>query len=202
MILTSSSWAQGYRPENIHPMEPGSYATPYAQHQPTVQGGHLRAGAIIPLGDGYAGSPGAGMFFDLAFWFETTLSFAVEPRVGIRFDLVSGENSYSEVPLDVGAFYVLGTGDTAFFCGVGLGPHYIWETRGHSVTVGTVIPTKTEHLSEDSGWGFGTYGRLGVMFARTNRVKFTLAAEANITIIELNGYRNPTAATVGAGMIF
>ena len=156
----------------------------------------------MPFGGGYAGSPGAGMFFDLAFWYETSMSFAIEPRVGIRFDLVKGENSYSEIPLDVGAFYVLGGGETAFFCGAGLGPHYHWESRGHTVTLGTVLPSTTEHVSDDSGWGFGAYGRLGVMFARYSRVKFTLSAEMNITIIELNGYKNPTAATAGAGMLF
>lgn len=165
------------------------------------RGATLRVGALVPFGDGYAESVGGGLLFDLAYWFEAR-SFAFEPRIGIRFDAVTGEQSYGEIPLDVGAFYIFGWEDVALFAGGGIGARYMWETRGEVVKVGKVIFTETDHLSDDAGWGFGAYGRLGLLLARTYTARFAVIADYNITVISLNGADNPTAVTLAAGVIF
>jgi hypothetical protein len=162
---------------------------------------HLRLGAIVPFGSGYAGSPGGGMLFDLSYWLEAT-HFAIEPRIGLRFDAVRGPSSYYELPIDIGAYFIVGRSDISFFAGGGLGAHHIWETRGLVATIGEVLPSRTEHSSSDSGWGFGSFGRVGILLARTYAVRVTLSVEYNITVVSLNGGGNPMALTAGAGIIF
>jgi hypothetical protein len=166
-----------------------------------VLGLGLRVGAIVPFGDGYAGSPGGGMLIDASFWYEGKY-FAIEPRVGVRFDLVRGPNSYVEVPLDVGGYVVLGVGGSvAVFGGGGLGARHIWETRGEDIVLGSVLPSRVERRSDDDGWGFGAFGRVGVIFARSYRARIILSVEYNVTVVELNGFRTPTSLTAGVGFV-
>jgi hypothetical protein len=160
----------------------------------------LRVGGIFPVGDGYAGAPGGGLLFDLSFWYEGKY-FAIEPRAGVRFDLVRGPNSYVEVPLDVGGYFLIGSGAVSFFVGGGVGAHHIWETRGEDIVVGSVLPALMEKRADDSGWGFGAFGRAGLVFIRSLRQRLILSIEYNATLVELNGFKNPTALSFGIGVV-
>lgn len=176
-------------------------ASPEEEQNAAFSGSQFRLGAIFPKGDGYAGAPGPGILFDITYWFET-VHFAIEPRVGIRFDAVRGEDSYFEIPIDIGAFFLFGAREFKVMFGGGAGVHHIWETRGYTVVAGNVLPSKIEHLTDDSGWGFASYGRLGVLFAPNHRVRLTITGEYNVTWIELNGQKYAKAFTAGIGFIF
>ena len=167
-----------------------------------ARGTSMRVGAIVPLGaNGYAGNPGGGVLFDLSYWFETK-NFAIEPRVGVRFDGSSGVAEYVDVPLDLGAFYLFSTGDVAPFIGGGLGARYLWEKRPMTVTVGDVLPASADLVVKDSVWGFGAYARVGIMLLRTYTVRIALAGEYNVTIATINGFKNPQSLSMGASLIF
>ena len=55
--------------------------------------------------------------------------------------------------------------------------------------------------ADDSGWGFGAFGRAGLVFIRSLRRRLILSLEYNATLVELNGFRNPTALTLGLGVV-
>jgi hypothetical protein len=179
------------------PLPPAAPArrSPYGD----VLGLGLRLGAVFPLGDGYARGP-AGMLVDLSFWYEGKY-FALEPRVGVRFDVKRGPNTYAEVPIDFGGYFLIGGGAASFFVGGGIGAHHIWETRGEDIVVGGVIPARMERRSDDQGWGFGAFARIGVVFIRSFRQRLILSLEYNFTAVELNGFRNPTSLTCGLGFV-
>jgi hypothetical protein len=145
---------------------PGYGYAPRPPAAPSIVGIGLRVGAIVPVGEGYAGAPGGGLLLDLSYWYEARY-FAIEGRLGVRFDLVKGPSSYVELPIDVAGYFVLGSGGIALFAGRGLGPRHIWETRGE--IVGSVIPSTTER--SDSGWGLGVFGRIGFLVGRTSRAR-------------------------------
>ncbi|MCA9671116.1 MAG: hypothetical protein KC503_36210 [Myxococcales bacterium] len=201
MLCVSQSAHAQYAP----PPPPGE--DPYTPGPPplpmVLTSAHLRVGAIIPFGKGYADSTGGGLALDAAVWIETPY-IVIEPRIGVRFDLARGRNAYAEVPIDVGAFYMFGRGSALVFIGGGIGARHHWETRGETVTVGNILQTTTERDSDDRGWGFGAYGRIGFAFGRRRglRGRFTISAEINTTIIEINGVRNPTAVVIAAGGLY
>jgi len=178
----------------------GDASSPEAR-RPVDHGVQLRVGTIVPVGDGYAGAPGAGILFDLSYWLEAK-HFVIEPRIGVRFDAVRGDQSYGEVPFDIGAYYLLGPRSFAVLAGGGVGLHYLWETRGDTAVVGNVLPSRTSHLSDDSGWGFGLFARVGLLLARAYSVRLALTAEYHVTFLEINGSRNPQAITAGIGVVY
>lgn len=164
----------------------------------------LSAGAIIPFGEGYADSVGGGLALDAAIWAELPHSFAIEMRVGLRFDLVRSNNSYGEIPFDLGFFYLLGRGPIAFVIGGGVGAHHLWETRERTITVGNVLVAKTVQENDDKGWGFGVFGRLGMLIRgnRASRGSVLLSGEVTTTFIRLNDAKNPTAVLVMASVLY
>jgi TolB-like protein len=81
----------------------------------------LRVGGVAPLSDGYAdGVP--GVLIEASYWYETS-SFAIEPRIGARFSADNDGGNYLELPMDVGAYYIIGQSDFAPFVGGGGGLH-------------------------------------------------------------------------------
>lgn len=211
-VGSSPAWAQPGPPDAM-PAPPEAPAPPppsapppghygYAPvppaRPPSLVGIGLRVGAIIPVGEGYAGAPGGGLLLDLSYWYEARY-FAIEGRLGIRFDLVRGPSSYVELPIDVAGYVLLGGRGVAVFAGGGLGPRHLWETRGE--VVGAVLPSTTER--SDSGWGLGLFGRVGLLVGRGSRARLCVSVEYNVTtLVELNGHRYPSALTTGAGVIF
>lgn len=207
LALASPAEAQDY------PADGGGagYAAPES-YDPGAPGGptfwrvspKLSAGAIIPFGDGgYGGSPGGGMSLDAAIWAELPYNFALEMRVGLRFDLARGDDSYAEVPLDIGMFYTLG-GPVALVFGGGVGAHHIWESRSRTITIGEVIRAETKQVLDDKGWGFGIYGRVGLLIRgrRRGRGSVLISGEINTTFIELNDHKNPTSVVIMAGVLY
>lgn len=164
----------------------------------------LSAGAIIPFGDGYADAVGGGLALDAAIWAELPYSFAIEMRMGLRFDLVRSNNSYGEIPFDVGFFYLLGAGPLAFVIGGGVGAHHIWETRERTITVGNVLVAKTVQERDDKAWGLGVFGRIGLLIRgnRASRGSVLLSGEVTTTFIRLNDAKNPTAVLVMASVLY
>lgn len=161
----------------------------------------LRIGGLVPFGTGFNGA-GVGLHFDVAYWYEAPF-FAIEPRVGVRF---SGENRdgnrYVQVPLDVGAHYILGLGNIAPFLGAGLGARFQWSRRPATVLVGEVLQTRHEVEVTDSAWGVGLFARAGVMFFRTYSVRLALSADYDVTFARLHGGDYPMSLVFGLAVIF
>jgi hypothetical protein len=192
-------------PPPVPPPPPGAVgeapAAPPMRPIQGVLGAGLHVGAIVPLGRGYAGNPGGGLDLGLSYWFEAQ-AFAIEARVGVRFDAVEASASYAEVPLDFGIFYLLSTGDFVPFIGGGVGYHYLWEKKVRTVTVGAVLPATTEIVAEGDGWGAAVYARAGLLLGRTHGGRIALAVEYDAILATINGFRSPQAVMLGATLIF
>jgi hypothetical protein len=106
-----------------------------------------------------------------------------------------------ELPLDLGGYFLFGGGAVAGLAGAGIGARHIWETRGEDVVMGSILPALTELRADDSAWGFGAFGRAGLIFARRGRQRIILSVEYNVTVAELNGFSNPTSITAGVGFV-
>jgi hypothetical protein len=158
----------------------------------------LRVGGLAPLGDGY-GTPGVVM--DMTYWFETR-NFAIEPRLGLRFSADDGDNSFFEMPMDLGAYYILGKGDFAPFIGGGGGLRWMSESRSETVRTGDVIITESTQRMDDSAFGFGVFARAGVLLFRTYTMRVALTADYNVTFVKLNGNSAPQSFTGGIGVYF
>jgi len=158
-------------------------------------------GGVAPLGDGYA-EAGMGVLFDFGWLFEARW-FAIGPRLGVRFSAEEkGGGRYVEVPIDVTAAYIMSLGDVAPFIGIGAGVHFLWEDRPRDIVVGDFIQQVSRKKVQDSAWGFGLSGRLGLLLLRTYAVRLSIWAEYGTTFVELNGHRFPQALTFGMGIIY
>ncbi len=160
----------------------------------------LRIAGIVPFGAGSADAkPGIG--FDFSYWYEAR-NFAIEPRLGLRFDTGDGPGSYFEMPIDVGAYYILGDGDFTPFFGGGAGARFISETLAVENTTGSVIEVTNSTEINESGWGFGAFARAGLLLFRTYTLRVAVTADYNITFLELNDKNNPQSLTFGIGVMF
>ena len=144
-----------------------------------LHGVSLGLGGMIPVGPSY-GDSGAGMTVTLGYWLETD-HWAISPRIGGRFDVSEGAGNYIEVPIDISGYYIFGLDDVTPYVGLGIGPRFVWERR--ETGVGTNTTT-------DSGVGFGTFGRLGMMFLRTYDVHLSVNMDYIVSVISLNS-ENP-----------
>lgn len=165
-----------------------------------IRGVTVCVGAIVPIDEGYA-NMGPGVLIDLGYWYETK-SFALHPRVGVRFDADPGPGLYVEMPIDFNANYIFGLGDIAPYIGAGAGLRMIWEERPATVTVGSVMPAVAEKELQDFGVGFGASGRLGLMFLRTYTMRLNLAAEYNVAFVPVNNRKLHQSLTFNLGAIF
>jgi hypothetical protein len=161
----------------------------------------LRVGALLPLGASYANSdPGA--VIDFTYWYETR-NFAIEPRLGLRFSADDDNgNSFFELPMDIGAYYILGDGDFAPFIGGGGGLRWVSETVQETVLVGSVITTEHQAATDDSAFGFGAFARAGVLLLRTYTVRLALNFDYNVTFVELHDSPTPQSFTAGISVYF
>ncbi|MEL6343926.1 MAG: hypothetical protein AAFV53_12405 [Myxococcota bacterium] len=160
----------------------------------------LRVGGLVPIEDGYAdGLPGA--VIDLSYWYEAS-TFAIEPRLGFRFDASGALGSYLEIPMDLGAYTILGRGDFAPYLGGGAGLRYITDQRNRTFVTGDVIVTTHETISRESAFGFGLFGRAGVLLFRTYTMRVALNVDYNVTFVNINGITNPRSVTAGLGVFF
>lgn len=159
----------------------------------------LWLGGVLPVGEAFSG--GAGINIDLSYWFETR-HFAIEPRIGFRFaaDPEEGQ-SWFELPMDVGLFYIPMLGDFTPFFGGGMGVRYVDESRFIDETTGTTIPVSSRGTVDDSGWGFGLYGKVGVLALRTYAVRVAVAIEYGAAFVDLHG-RTPNHLNFTVGVFF
>ncbi|MCA9563615.1 MAG: hypothetical protein KC561_09005 [Myxococcales bacterium] len=160
----------------------------------------LHLGGFTPVGNGYADA-GTGVSLGLGYWFET-LRFALSPQVGLRFSTTGEDYGYFELPIDVGAYYILGNSDVAGLLGGGVGVRYISESREATVRTGSVIRTESTIVLEDDGWGFGMFAKAGVLLLRTYTVRLAITVDYNVTFMELNGRSNPQGVGFGVDVIF
>ncbi len=161
----------------------------------------LRVAAVMPFGDGLGGAPGLGFGVDIGYWGEAE-HFAVDVRLGVRFDLVPGDDSYGYVPVDVGVMWLPLLGNFTPLIGAGMGPRFHWESRARNPTLGTVIPTRTEEIDRAVGFGIGGYARLGAMFLRTYSTRITLYVDYEPGYANLNGRDFQQAVSANLGVIF
>lgn len=162
----------------------------------------LRLGGIVPLGDaGFADQTG-GVALDLTYWYEAR-NFAIAPRLGFRFSAdPDDEDSFFEMPFDIGAYYILGSSDFAPFVGGGAGLRYMSQRTVEGRQVGGVIATTHESTVSDSAFGFGSFARAGILLGRTYTVRVAVTADYNIAFLELNGEANPQSFTAGVSVFF
>lgn len=160
----------------------------------------LRLGGVSPIGDAW--KAGFGIFLDLSYWYEAR-NFAIEPRVGFYGNASDSEgDDYFSMPIDIGAYYILGREDFAPFIGGGGGIHYVRETRVRKTVVGTVTPETSQKSVEESAWGAGAFGRAGVMLFRTYTVRMNLAVEYQATFVDLHDAGAAQNITFGVGVVF
>ena len=168
----------------------------------------LRVKGVLPLMDTLAGI-NVGMGFDLGYWYEAE-AFSIEPRLGVRFDAKSDDRQFWIVPIDIGANYIFGLGDFTPFIGGGMGARYVYQSvhlsGTETVSDGAFVTTTTERaIDEDSiqdGWGFGLFGRVGVLLFRTYSVRMTIEVEYDATFVDLGGGTFPQTFQFSAGVIF
>jgi len=160
----------------------------------------LRVGGIAPFSAGSADGK-FGILFDFTYWYETS-SFAIEPRIGLRTDTGDSDGAYFEMPIDVGAYYILGQTDFAPFFGGGAGLRFIAETRPTTVQEGEGITFTGERDANDSGWGFSMFARAGLLLFRTYSLRLAVTADYNITFLEVNDKSTPQSLTFGIGVLF
>jgi len=160
----------------------------------------LRVGTIAPIRDGYARA-GGGVLFDGSLWYETT-DFAIEPRIGLRFNAAEEDGArYLEMPFDIGAYWLLGRSDLALLLGGGAGLRWINAEQPRTVHTGTIITTTHETTDTDQLWAFGAFGRVGVLLFRTYSVRVAVTADYNFTLGKLFGDANPQSLTFGIGVM-
>ncbi len=162
----------------------------------------LRLGGIVPLGDaGFAGQ-GGGVAIDLSYWYEAS-NFAIAPRLGFRFSAdPDDENRFFELPFDIGAYYIIGQADFAPFVGGGAGLRYMSQRVEEGQQVGGIIAATHTSTVSDTAFGFGTFGRVGILLGRTYTVRVAVTADYNIAFLELNGETNPQSFTAGVSVFF
>ncbi len=160
----------------------------------------LRVGVVSPI-SGYDQSQ-FGSLIDISYWYETR-DFAIEPRLGFRFDnAVEDEAGYSEWGMDLGAYYILSRSDFAPFIGGGFGLHNLTETRQYKETQGSIIPTTITNEVEDNVWGAAAFARAGILLFRTYSVRVAMTAEYNAMFVEINNRSVPQSLTFGAAVYF
>ena len=161
----------------------------------------LRLGAIVPLSNSGYGGLGTGLAADLGMWLEA-YSFALEPRMGVRFDTRSSDKGgYFEFPIDLGVYYVLGAGDVAPIVGGGVGLHYLHESRREQITLSNYVISQSTGYRKDGGWGFAAFGRVGLLLFRTYKARVLLSADYNATFVELNGGNVAQSVVFGVSFI-
>lgn len=165
-----------------------------------ARGLSLRVGGVIPVNDSY-GATGSGVLMDLGYWFEAR-DFAIEGRIGLRFDTGDENGSFFEFPIDAGFYYFLGRGDFAPFVGGGAGIRYISESRLTRIESGTVVPELTETTVNASGWGFSPFARAGVMLFRTYSLRMAISVDYNITFVDVGDAPTPQSLTAGVALMF
>lgn len=171
-----------------------------AQRREGLSGLGLRVGMLVPLGESYGdGTP--GLVTDFSYWYEAR-SFAIEPRLGLRFDTDTDEGRYFEAVFDVGAYYLLGLGDFASFLGGGGGMRILSESRLITRTEGTIMVSTQEQELDDSAVGPSVFARAGVLLFRTYTLRVALTVDYNVTFAELNNRKNPQSMTAGIGVMF
>lgn len=160
----------------------------------------LRLAGFMPLGDGYSNAK-AGLEVGVGYGFETR-HVLIEPRIGLRWSVDPDGARFFEVPIDIGAYYILSAGDFAPFFGGGIGFRYITDRRERTIRTGAVIQTTTTREVDDSSWAFGGFARAGLFFMRTYAVRLSLSVDYGIALTELNGVSNPQSVALGVGVHF
>lgn len=151
-----------------------------------------------PFG-GYGDARG-GIELGLANWYETG-AFALEPRIGYRFDDGANEFDFHEVPIDVSALAILSKTDVAPYVGGGAGLHWIQASYGVSNRSGGFLIATTRDTIWETAWAFGVHARAGVLFFRTYSLRLALDVQYDLLTNKIAG-RSPQGLRLGLGMMF
>ncbi len=162
-----------------------------------VRGVGVYLGGAFPVGTVMSSAPGVQV--GLSYWFETE-RLAIEPRLGLRFS--ADGPGWVVFPMDIGAYYLLSTGDFAPFVGGGLGIHYAHERRPETLRVGSALTATNTEVREDGGWGLGLFGRAGLLLLRTYSVRLIASVEYGTTMVDLNGNGFAHGLDLKLGVIF
>lgn len=162
----------------------------------------LRIGGLKPFGEPLDGA--FGIMFDLGYWYEAR-DFSIEPSFGYRGAAESNDDQrYDRINFDIAAHYILLRGDFAPYVGLGGGLRWIREARRQPVTaVSNNLWSETSNdLEDDSGWGPGVLGRVGLLLFRTYTLRVALNVQYDVTFVDLHGESPSQAVEFGIGVIF
>ncbi len=151
-----------------------------------------------PFG-GYGDTSG-GIDLGIGYWYETG-AFAIEPRIGYRFDDGASDFSFHEVPIDVSALAILSKTDVAPYVGGGAGVHWLEASYEVQSTSGNFLVTRTRDTVWESAWAFGAHARAGVLFFRTYSVRLSLDLQYELLATRIAG-RMPQGLRIGLGVMF
>jgi hypothetical protein len=143
---------------------------------------------------------GGSLRFQLGWWYEAR-HFAIEPAITWR--MAPDEPGYSNAfQVDIGAYWIPGTGDVTPFIGAGGGIRRVQEGIVLRENAGQVIQLETETEVEDDDWGGGAFGRVGLLFFRTYDTRMIVSVDYDVTFAELHG-SGPIQLVQGAvGILF
>lgn len=151
-----------------------------------------------PFG-GYGDARG-GIELGLGYWYETG-AFALEPRIGYRFDDGANDFDFHEVPIDVSALAILSKTDVAPYVGGGAGLHWMQASYEVSSRSGGFLVTTTRDTVWETAWAFGVHARAGVLFFRTYSVRLGLDVQYDLLTNKIAG-RTPQGLRLGLGVMF
>ena len=162
------------------------------------------SGASFRLGGGgHLNRPdqgGGSLRFQLGWWYEAR-HFAIEPAVSFRM-APEGPDAGGAFHVDLGAYWIPGTGDVTPFVGAGGGIRRVHETIIRRETAGQIVRLDTETEVSDSAWAPGGFARVGLMFFRTYDTRMTLSVDYDLTFAELHGSGPIQLAQGAVGILF
>lgn len=162
------------------------------------------SGASFRLGGGgHLNRPdtgGAALRFQVGWWYEAR-HFAIEPALSLRM-APDGPDTTGAFHVDLGAYWIPGTGDVTPFLGAGGGIRRVNETIIQRESAGQVVRLETETEVSDAAWAPGGFARVGLMFFRTYDTRLTLSVDYDLTFAELNGSGPIQLAQGAVGILF
>ncbi len=154
---------------------------------PRRDGGRRRFAAGPHLGQvaalsGYADET-PGMSFDLGFWFESN-AWALDTRLGVRFDLQHERRDYFHLPLEVAAYRSVPFFGHSLFFGAGTGLAYVYEHVETTQTIGSFVRTRTRSVIEDRVLAIPLFARVGGMLFRNSAASLVVSIDYGLNFAE------------------
>lgn len=168
------------------------------QRRKGASGPLLRIGWLLPL-RGYGDTSG-GIHLDFGWWVEME-DFALEPRIGFRFDDSRTDLDFREFPLDLSIYRLFGRGDFTPYLGGGFGLHWLRSERLVTARTGDFLISESQRVHSENGWSYALGLRGGMMLFRTWQTRVLIHGEYELKTFRLHG-EVPQIFMLGAAVVF